>query len=131
MHVSNVHWRSAALLLALASIGPHAGAQTSPAAAAAAAGPTSTSANGGTGGVGLGGVGRGVAAAGQDGQGGVGTTGTGRAPGNGALVGPRAKKEARELLAAQPDGQVVPPANSGQRAVMLDRDQRGPAVPSK
>lgn len=132
MHIANkLSARFARMVLpAAAMFCIAAPAQTSPAAAAAAAGSTSTSANGGTGGVGLGGTGPGVAASANSNTG-VGVSGAGRASGNGALVGPRAKKEAQELIADKPGLQDVAPANSGQRALMLDREQRNPALPKK
>lgn len=107
------HPTACALALALWAAGAAAWAQPSPAAAAAAAGAgTSTSANGGTGGVGLGGAGPGTAA-------------------DDALVGPRARQQADELLKEKPQLQAKPPRNSGQRALMLDREQRAPAPPPK
>jgi hypothetical protein len=45
-------------------------------------------------------------------------------------VGPRAKRQAQELLAENPDLQNAPPRNSGQRALLLDRERRDP-IPSK
>ncbi len=100
-----------ALALALWMAGATAWAQGSPAAAAAAAGAgTSTSANGGTAGVGLGGAGPGATA-------------------DDALVGPRARRQAEALLRDKPALQTEPPRNSGQRALMLDREQRAPARP--
>lgn len=67
----------------------------------------STSANGGTGGAGLGRAGQ---------------------AGTGALVGPRARKEADALLREKPELQGQIPRNSGQRAILLDKAQR-PVVP--
>ena len=78
------------------------------AAAAAADAAGSTSANGGTGGVGLGGAGP---------------------AGTGALVGPRARKEADALIKEKPALQEQAPRNSGQRAILLDKAQR-PAAES-
>ena len=122
--------RFACALVASAAMGcVCAVAQTSPAAAAAAAGSTSTSANGGTGGVGLGGSGP-ATSANPGSSLGAGASSSGRAPGNGALVGPRAKRQAQELLADNPDLQNAPPRNSGQRALLLDRERRDP-IPSK
>lgn len=77
-------------------------------AAAAADAAGSTSANGGTGGVGLGGAGP---------------------AGTGALIGPRARKEADALLREKPALQEQAPRNSGQRAIMLDKEQRPAAAP--
>ncbi|KQP17994.1 hypothetical protein ASF43_09035 [Pseudorhodoferax sp. Leaf267] len=102
-------------------------AQTSPAAAAAAAG-TSTTANGGTGGVGLGGSGPAVGVR-PDGVGGAGNFELGKPTGNGALVGPRARREADALLSEKPALQEQAPRNTGQRTLMLDREQRPAAMP--
>jgi hypothetical protein len=98
--------------------------QPSPAGAAAAAGAGgSTSANGGTGGVGLGGTGPAVSA-GVGSTGGVGASVLGRPPGTGALVGPRARKEADALPAEGPAQQDQLPRNAGARAILLDQSQR-------
>jgi len=119
--------RFACALVASAAMGcVCAVAQTSP---AAAAGSTSTSANGGTGGVGLGGSGP-ATSANPGSSLGAGASSSGRAPGNGALVGPRAKRQAQELIAENPNLQDAPPRNTGQRALMLDRERRDP-IPSK
>ena len=104
-------------------------AQPSPAAAAAAAAGHSTSANGGTGGVGLGGAGPGVAAR-PDSPLGAGTSSLGRAPGNDALVGPRARKDAAEVMADQP-APARPPATAGQRALLLDQERRASQPPAR
>ena len=99
------------------------GAQPTTAQAAAGAGGSSTSANGGTGGVGLGGAGPGVAA--RPGMaGGAGSADTAQPPGNGALVGPRAQRQSRELQAEHPERVAAPPGNTGQRALMLDQSRR-------
>ena len=105
-----------------------ASAQPSPAAAAAAAGG-STSANGGTGGVGLGGVGPAVSAR-PDAAGGAGAAALGRPSGSGALVGPRAAREADALLTEKPELRDQAPRNTGQRALMLDREQRPTPTPA-
>lgn len=104
-------------------------AQPSPAAAAAAAAGNSTSANGGTGGVGLGGAGPGVAAR-PDSPLGAGTSSQGRGPGNDALVGPRARKDAAELLEERPVS-AERPATAGQRALLLDQERRAPEPPAR
>lgn len=105
-------------------------AQPSAAAAAAAAGSTSTTANGGSGGVGLGGEGPAVSAY-PGSNAAVGTSSSGRASGNGAIVGPRAKKEAQDLIADRPGLQGLVPANPGQRSLMLEREQRDPVLPAR
>ncbi|WP_295855824.1 hypothetical protein [uncultured Xylophilus sp.] len=110
------------VVLAAAAYGLSAAAQVSIGAQAAATGPgASTSANGGTGGVGLGGVGPGVTV--NPGvNAGAGAMASGTPVGNGALVGPRARRNAeRELPMADPADR---PANAGQRALQLDEATR-------
>lgn len=98
-------------------------AQATAGQAAAAAGGGSTSANGGTGGVGLGGTGPGVAP--RPGvAGGAGSTDGARPTGNGALVGPRAERQSRELMVEGPERAASAPRNTGQRALMLDQARR-------
>lgn len=114
---------SLALAIAMVAALP-ASAQPTPAqAAAAAGGGSSNSANGGTGGVGLGGAGPGVAAR-PGTAGGAGSLDTAQPPGNGALVGPRAQRQSRELMAEQPERVDRVPGNTGQRALMLDQSRR-------
>lgn len=105
------------LALWMAAMALPAGAQSTAAQAAAAGGGSSNSANGGTGGVGLGGVGPGV-------PGSAGSLDTARPPGNGALVGPRAERQSRELMAEHPERGASAPRNTGQRALMLDQSRR-------
>lgn len=98
-------------------------AQQTAGQAAAAAGGGSTSANGGTGGVGLGGVGPGVGA--RPGvAGGAGGVDMAEPPGDGAIVGPRARRDSRQLLTEKPALAASAPRNAGQRALMLDGARR-------
>jgi hypothetical protein len=99
----------------------------STAAEAAAAGGGSTSANGGTGGVGLGGTGPGVGVR-PNASGGAGRSEAG-VPGDGALVGPRARRDAQELLQSRPAVAASAPQNAGQRAILLDLERRPAAAP--
>jgi hypothetical protein len=111
----------------MAAMALPAGAQSTAAQAAAAGGGSSNSANGGTGGVGLGGAGPGVAVR-PGTAGGAGSPDTGRPPGNGALVGPRAERQSRELTAEHPERGASAPRNTGQRALMLDQSRRPATV---
>lgn len=111
------------LVLWMAAMALPAGAQSTAAQAAAAGGGTSNSANGGTGGVGLGGAGPGVAVR-PGTAGGAGSLDTARPLGNGALVGPRAERQSRELMAGHPERGASAPRNTGQRALMLDQSRR-------
>nr|WP_145546279.1 hypothetical protein [Variovorax boronicumulans] len=124
MRRRNIGWAGGLVLWISMAAGLPVGAQPTPAqAAAAAGGGSSTSANGGTGGVGLGGAGPGVAAR-QGMAGGAGSPDTAQAPGNGALVGPRAQRQSRELMAEHPERVDRAPGNTGQRALMLDQSRR-------
>jgi hypothetical protein len=107
------------LVASAAAYGLSATAQVSVGAAAAASAPgANASANGGTGGVGLGGVGPGVGIN-PDVNAGPGAGVQGRAAGNGAISGPRARLNAtRDLPMAQEPADM--PGNSGQRAIALD-----------
>lgn len=102
----------------------------STAAEAAAAGGGSTSANGGTGGVGLGGTGPGVGVR-PNASGGAGRSEVG-VPGDGALVGPRARRDAQEVLQSRPAAAASAPRNAGERAILLDSERRpaGAAQPA-
>ncbi|MGC3986008.1 MAG: hypothetical protein QM777_15570 [Pseudorhodoferax sp.] len=124
MRAQDVRWCCRLALWGVMAVALPAGAQpTAAQAAAAAGGGSSTSANGGTGGVGLGGAGPGVAAR-PGTAGGAGSPDTVQAPGNGALVGPRAQRQSRELMAEHPDRVDGAPGNTGQRALMLDQSRR-------
>lgn len=124
MHRRSIRWAGGLALWISMVAGLPVGAQPTPAqAAAAAGGGSSTSANGGTGGVGLGGAGPGVAV--RPGMaGGAGSPDTAQPPGNGALVGPRAQRQSRELMAEHPERVDRAPGNTGQRALMLDQSRR-------
>lgn len=115
-------WASAlgAACLVLATAAP---AQQTAGQAAASAGGGSTSANGGTGGVGLGGVGPGVGAR-PGAAGGAGGVDEAEPPGDGAIVGPRARRDSRQLLGERPDLAASAPRNAGQRALLLDESRR-------
>ncbi len=100
-------------------------AQVSVGAKAAASAPgAASSANGGTGGVGLGGVGPGVGIN-PDVNAGAGEMSAGRAVGNNALSGPRARRDAQRVL---PPGVDTPahPLTAGQRALALEAARKGP-----
>lgn len=133
MRARNVQSRSvrwAGCLALWIAVSLPAGAQpTAGQAAAAAGGGSTTSANGGTGGVGLGGTGPGVAAR-PGTAGGAGSPDTAQPPGNGALVGPRAQRQSRELMAEHPERAASTPRNTGQRALMLDQSRRPAAAAS-
>lgn len=124
MRRQNIRWCGGlALCLAVLAALPAGAQPTAAQAAAAAGGGSSNSANGGTGGVGLGGAGPGVAA--RPGMaGGAGSPDTAQPPGNGALVGPRAQRQSRELMAEHPERVDRAPGNTGQRALMLDQSRR-------
>ncbi|MFT3719985.1 hypothetical protein [Pseudorhodoferax sp.] len=91
----------AVLLAGGLQVGP-AAAQPTPAQAAAAAGAGgSTSANGGAANLEL-----------------------GHPSGSGAIVGPRARRQAQELLGERPDLAASAPRNPGERALLLERAQQ-------
>lgn len=123
---STIHLRCFAFGLAASALLASAGAmaQVSVGAKAAASAPgNSSSANGGTGGVGLGGIGIGVGAN-QDVTSGAGEMPSGRAVGNDALNGPRARADAKREL---PAGNLSPsgkPLTAGERALALDAARR-------
>ncbi len=112
-----------ALVAVAAAYGLSATAQMSVGAQAAAMSPgASSSANGGTGGVGLGGVGPGVGVN-PDVNSGAGAGMQSRAAGNGAISGPRARRNALNDLPNVSEPADLP-GNSGQRAIALDEAAR-------
>jgi hypothetical protein len=118
--ITVVSWAIAAAMLCLS-----AEAQVSVGAKAAASAPgADNSANGGTGGVGLGGVGPGVGIN-PNVNAGAGELSAGRAVGNNALSGPRARRDAQRVL---PPGVDTPehPLTAGQRALALEAARKGP-----
>lgn len=124
----SIGWRLAAALAV--GVLPLSGlAQPTAGQAAAAAGGSSTSANGGTGGVGLGGTGPGVATR-PGAAGGAGSMDGAKPAGNGALVGPRAASQSREIMAERPERAASAPRNTGQRALLLDEARRPGAATS-
>ena len=109
----------------LALIPAAAFAQVSIGAKAAASAPgANSSANGGTGGVGFGGIGPGVGVN-QGVTAGAGVMPSGRAVGDSALSGPRARLDAQRELPAGADTPARP-LTSGQRALALDAARRDP-----
>ena len=116
-----------ALVAVAAAYGLSATAQMSVGARAAASAPgASSSANGGTGGVGLGGVGPGVGIN-PDVNAGAGAGMQSRTAGNGAISGPRARRNALNDLPLANDPAELP-GNSGQRAIALDEAARARAA---
>jgi hypothetical protein len=118
--ITVVSWAIAAAMLCLS-----AEAQVSVGAKSASSAPgADNSANGGTGGVGLGGVGPGVGIN-PNVNAGAGELSAGRAVGNNALSGPRARRDAQRVL---PPGVDTPehPLTAGQRALALEAARKGP-----